>query len=77
MDKEKQRRATDTDGWTITQDEDGVVRIYDNQGWLHAKFRHEHINTTADRLTLLRLWRYISAEVGAKIDDEIAKEFLK
>ena len=70
-------KAKDADGWAITQDEDGVVRIYDNQGWLHAKFRHEHISTTADRLALLQLWRYISGELGAKIDDEIAKEMMK
>lgn len=70
-------KAKDADGWAITQDDDGVVRIYDNQGWLHAKFRHEHISTTADRLALLQLWRYISGELGAKIDDEIAKEMMK
>lgn len=70
-------KAKDADGWTITQDEDGVVRIYDNQGWLHAKFQHEDVGSRENRLALLQLWRYISGELGAKIDDEIAKEMMK
>ena len=73
MSNGKERKATDEEGWSITQDDEGTVRIRDEQGWLHAVFKYKHIENDENCRALLQLWKYISGELGAKIDDEIAR----
>ena len=74
MSKGKERWAADADGWSITQEADGTVTIRDNQGWQHARFKHDHIEDDKMVGELLALWRYINGATGQSIDDEVARK---
>lgn len=69
--------ATDGVGWSINQDDAGMVTIKDYQGSVHAQFMHEPLRNELEKQSLLELWLYLMKDIGDRLDDAIMKGWSK